>query len=140
MSITFAPDKQSFAPDKQSFSIADLEEKVIQAAAENGIAIDLTDSWARESVVDENNYEQTPQMSFEDVLEWLQAIEAQATLGLENELVTTRLAALDCSEAITRLRDTHNIENLTKLEEVKVSLRERVQELELKPSKGKQPT
>ena len=36
----------SFGPDKQSFSIADLEEKVIQAAAENGIVIDRTDSWA----------------------------------------------------------------------------------------------
>ncbi len=133
----------AFAPDKQSFSIADLEEKVIQAAAENGIAIDRTDSsWARESIVDENNYEETPQMFFEDILNWLQAAEAQATHGLKNELDTTRLAASQCRESITRLRDTHNIENLTKLEEVKQSLRERVQdlELELKPSEGKQPT
>lgn len=115
-----------------------LEEKVFEAADAVGIAISKG-SVARKSVKDDENFQETPQMFFEDVLDELKLAEAARRYRLDKELGCARSAAVTTSESIEILRGIHHIKPLTKLEEVEDRLWKRVKELETKKDHFRTP-
>lgn len=84
---------------------------------------------------EDEEYEETPQMFFEDVLDALRATRRNISRGPELQLKLLKSAAITTIESIEILRGIHHLDKLKKLEEVQEALWSRAQELETSLSK-----